>query len=699
MAGGGRTGGLRGHGFGMTDTSQTSSAAFPAPGMSAPAEPATAKSEVRLPLRHRLARVALALAVVAGSGWLGYTVSRQHATAALRTEASHRLDLFAMAVEGVVKRLEHIPATVQLNPYILALLREPASPQRVDTANAWLRRLNAHLGSISLFVLDERGTVLASSNAGEGDDSLVGEDLSFRPYFLEALSGRVGRHFAIGIRHGEPGYFVSHPIRDGARVVGVAVIKIGLQAVDQAWSMLDAPALLADANQVVILSSEPAWLYTALVEQPVEQRVDAQLGRLYNEQPINPFPLPVQLRFDEDGQVIDGTVRGGASPREQLLRREMLLIGRSIDGMNWRLLTFLDLREARNQALEHAILSSLVAGFLVLLSLFLGQRRSIVRQRLEAQRLLEQANANLEQKVARRTRVLSDTNARLRREVAERVQAEQTLRAAQDELIQAAKLAVVGQLAAGITHELTQPLGAIRTLSGNAAEFLRRGNLQAVAGNLDMVARLSDQMGGIIQPLKAFARKSPALPVRCDVAVAVGNALFLFQQRIAKEGVALHNGCEPGQVFAWCDQNRLEQVLINLVANALDAMKDAPHKSLTLGAVLEPASTPKDSVRAEPVEALPPSAHPGPSTGSGRTGTMVRIDVLDSGSGFSTQALDRVFEPFFTTKPVGAGLGLGLVISRDIARDFHGELEAANRPEGGARLTLRLPAAPDNHEP
>ena len=622
---------------------------------------------------RRLLLGLVAAAVVLGSGWLGYRVSERYGTAALRVEANHRLDLFAAAVEGIIKRLEHVPATVQLNQDILALLRDPRRPQSVQQANDYLRRLNAHLGSISVFVLNERGVVLASSNADSVDDSLVGEDLSFRPYFLEALSGRVGRHFAIGIRHGEPGYFVSHPIRDGARVVGVAAIKIGLQAVDQAWAMLGAPALLADINQVVILSSEPAWRYTALVELPVERRVDLQLNRLYDGVRIQPFPLPVHLHVDEDSQVIEGVVSGGVAPRGRPLRSDMLLMGRTLDGMDWRLLIFTDLRGVRNQALTHSLLSALAAGFLLLLALYLAQRRSIVRQRLETQRMLQQANAELEQKVARRTRALTETNARLRREVAERVQAEQTLRAAQDELVQAGKLAVLGQLATGITHELTQPLGAIRTLSGNAEEFLRRGDVKAVAGNLGIVARLVDQMGGIIQPLKAFARKSPATPARCDVAIAAGHALFLFEQRLRKEGVELRNGCEPGRVFAWCDPNRLEQVLINLVGNALDAMREAPRKVLTL--------------RAEPEAqaGAPP---------------RVRIDVLDTGSGFSGPALERVFEPFFTTKAAGAGLGLGLVISRDIVRDFQGELEAANRdddPGGGARLTVRLPAAPDDN--
>jgi signal transduction histidine kinase len=275
----------------------------------------------------------------------------------------------------------------------------------------------------------------------------------------------------------------------------------------------------------------------------------------------------------------------------------------------------------RAQAIGHGALAAVATGCVLLLLLVVAQRRRILRQKLEAKALLEQANAQLESKVARRTRALTDTNARLRKEVAERQQAEQTLRAAQDELVQAAKLAVLGQLAAGITHELAQPLGAMRTLSGNAIEFMKRGNLATVEQNLGIIARLADQMGRIITPLKTFARKSPAIPAATDVAHAVGAALFLLDQRLAKAGITVVNHCEPGRAVAWCDQNRLEQVLINLIRNAGDAMADSPTKTLTLAAA--------------------------------PTADGVELSIADTGCGLPEGG--ALFEPFFTTKPPGEG--------------------------------------------
>ena len=624
------------------------------------------------PSLRRLLGIVLAGLAVGLAGWSGFRISEQHGTLALRDESNHRLDLFASAVEGMVKRLEHVPATIQLNQDVQALLLEPRHALRVSRVNDYLRRLNAHLGSLAVFVLDERGVVVASSNSELGDDSQLGEDLSFRPYFLEALSGQVGRHFAIGAKSGQPGYFVSHPIRDGARVLGVATIKISLDPVDEVWDMLGAPALLADTNQVVILSSRPEWRYTALAELSLERRVDLQITRLYNNQQIPRFPLPVKLSIDEDSQVLEGVLPGGLPPDSDAarpVRSSTLVLGRTLDGMDWRLLIFSDLRSVRNQAVLNSMLSAVAAGFVLLLALYLNQRRRIARQKIESRQMLERANTELEHKVARRTRALTDSNTRLRREIAEREQAELTLRAAQDELVHAAKMAVLGQLATGITHELTQPLGAIRTLSGNALEFMRRGDLKAVQGNLQFVTRLADQMGNIIQPLKGFARKSLAQPAATDVAHAVSNALFLYDQRLRKEGITVHNRCEPGQIIAWCDPNRLEQVLINLIGNAIDAMRDTAVKVLTLEAVSDPACTPP-----------------------------LRIEVSDSGPGVPEDVRQRLFEPFFTTKEAGVGLGLGLAISRDIVREFHGDLEADNLPGGGACFTVRLPAAPDPEE-
>ncbi|UFU10938.1 ATP-binding protein [Ideonella dechloratans] len=600
----------------------------------------------------------LALGLMLLAGWGAFTVSVQRRTEQLRAESNHQLDLFAAAVQGMVRRLEPMPATVQLSTEVQALLRQPGDPARVQAASSYLRRLNAHLGGVQLFVQDQRGIVLAAS-----DPALVGDDLSFRPYFLEALSGRVGRHFAIGVRDGVPGYYVSHPIHDGAKVVGVAVLKIGLDPVDEAWGMLGAPALLADSNQVVILSSRPEWIYTALAELPLERKVDLQVTRLYGNHRITRFPLQVDLRVDEDSQIVEGvlpaglgTGAAGRGPQGRVAAsRGMLVLGRTLDGTDWRLLMFADLRSVRQQAAQDSLLAGVSAGFVLLLMLLVNQRRRIVQQKL-------QLNAELEEKVAARTQALSETNARLRKEVREREQAEHTLREAQDELVHAGKMAALGQLATGITHELTQPLGAIRTLSGNAVAFMQRGQLDAVSGNLAIMARLAEQMGAIIEPLKGFARKSKAQPQAARLATAVHNALFLYHQRIRNEQVTVHDATADSPLAAWCDPNRLEQVLINLIGNGLDAMREQPQRALWIDAAAQ----------------------------DGR----VALRVRDQGPGLDPALRDRVFEPFFSTKSAGGGLGLGLAISRDIAREAGGELEADNHPDGGACFTLWLPPVP-----
>ncbi|MDO9006201.1 MAG: ATP-binding protein [Aquabacterium sp.] len=605
-----------------------------------------------------LMQVGLALLLLLLSGALGFEMSQRQGMAAVQANAGHRLELFASTVDSLLNRLEHVPATIQLNKDVLAMLRDPGELSRVKVVNGYLKELNSHLGSMVVYILNERGIVVAASN-GDETTGFVGEDLAFRPYFLDGLSGKVGRHFAIGNTQGVPGYYLSNPIRDGQKVIGVAVIKISLEPIEQAWSMLGVPALIADENRVVILSSQADWRYTTLTEQTVEQRVDWQLTQRYNLKTLPRFPLNTKLSELKDTQLTEGVVvnGGGLSPH---LGSDVLAQARAIDKMHWQLLIFTDLGAVRKQAVLVSLLSCVAAGFVLLLGVVVNQRRRILAQKLESKRVLEQANAELESKVTRRTKALTETNLRLRQEVSERVQAERTLRAAQDELVQAAKLAVLGQLATGITHELSQPLSAIRTLSGNTFEFLKRGMLGTVESNLGIISRLADQMGGILHPLKGFARKAPASPAITDVGQAMNNALLLFNSRLRSEEITLNNDCPEGHTLAWCDPNRLEQVIVNLIGNALDAMREAPLKTLSV------------------------SARP---TGDG----WIRLTVSDTGSGIPEHLLPRLFEPFFTTKPVGIGLGLGLSISQDIVREFHGQLTAENLAEGGARFVLLLP--------
>ena len=320
-------------------------------------------------------------AFVLVTGLLGFSAwqaSEYQGIQALRSDSAHRVDLFAAAVDGIVNRYAHIPATIQLNEDVLQLLRTPRSRPAVGSVNRFLQQLNSHVGSIAIFVLDERGIVLAASNWDHPDDSFVGEDLSFRNYFLTALSGRTGHHFAIGITRGEPGYFVSHPIRDGDRVVGVAVIKISLEQLDRAWHLLGVPALIADRNGVVILTPIPAWRYTALSPLPLDTRVEVKLSRLYNDAPIGAFPVPLPTRLDPAGQIVETGAHLGEPGHRAGLTARYLVHGRDLPDLGWRLLIFSDLRPVQTQALGHAALAAVATGFILLL-LLVALRNDLVR--------------------------------------------------------------------------------------------------------------------------------------------------------------------------------------------------------------------------------------------------------------------------------------------------------------------------------
>ncbi len=610
--------------------------------------------------RKLLIGVLSGVAIVA-VGVLGYQAAWNQGVAAVRSNANHRLELFASALEGMLNRLEHVPATIQLNRDVVALLQPRSGPASAEAVNSYLQQLNLQLGSMAVYVINVRGQVVAASNAGT-PGSFVGEDLSFRPYFIEALSGQVGRHFAIGNTSKQPGYYLANPIRDQGRVIGVAVIKISLAPLAQAWAMLGVPAFITDDNQVIILSSQAEWLYQGLREPGIDSVIDFQIRQLYlNARPRRFAAGEALMAASAPAPAASGEgVLVSGAPLGANLGRTVLAQSKPLPKMHWTLWVFTDVDPVRKQAVSASLLTAVVAGFLVLVWVAIAQRQRIVRQKLATKRMLERANAELESKVARRTSALAQTNERLRREVAERVQAELTLREAQDELVQAAKLAVVGQMSASITHEITQPLGAIRTLTGNSQAFLDRGDHDTVRANLGLIARLTDQMGEIVQSLKGFARKAPPQPRSTDVAQAVNNALLLFMARIRQDDVTLVNDCTEGLAQAWCEPNRLEQVIVNLLGNALDAVRGQPTRTLRLHTAL---------------------------AGEGR----VLLMVDDSGPGLSPALRERLFAPFFTTKPHGHGLGLGLAISRDIIQSFGGELRADNRPEGGARFTVVLP--------
>ncbi len=607
----------------------------------------------RLPLWVWVAVLGSATAVL-GIAWISAErigVERLHDT------GTHKLDLYSASLESALAKYDYMPGVVGLRQEVVGLLRSPAAPGLQQSVNLYLSEVNTAARSAVLYVLDTHGLTLAASNWNE-EASFVGMDLSYRPYFHDAIERGAGRFYGIGTTSGKPGFYYSQAIRDHGDVIGVAVVKVSLDHVEQAWSGGGDIALVVDANGVVFLASDPEWKFKTL--GPLQPAAAAAIERSRQYAGVGLAPLGIAV----EASAIDGArivvVGDGGS------RKRYLELGHPTPEPTWRLILLSDYSPVNVLVRNTVAFTAVALAFVFLLFLYLHQRRRAIYASLAAKGALQRAHDELERKVAERTVDLVAANEQLGREVAERQRAEHVLREAQDGLVQAGKMAVLGQMAAGITHELNQPLAALRTLSDNARLLLAKARTDDVQNNLTLISQLTDRMAKITGQLKAFARKSVLQLGPVSVRRALANVQALLEQRLRTERVAIVEDWSEADVEVTADANRLEQVLVNLVVNALDAMQGATVRHLEV------------SVR----------EHAG----------RVSITVRDTGPGIAPELLPRIFEPFVTTKEPGAGLGLGLAISAGIIREFGGSLVAANRPQGGAEFTIELAAAMETHD-
>jgi two-component system C4-dicarboxylate transport sensor histidine kinase DctB len=269
---------------------------------------------------------------------------------------------------------------------------------------------------------------------------------------------------------------------------------------------------------------------------------------------------------------------------------------------------------------------------------------------------LAEANAQLEARVAARTAELEDTNTQLRAQAKEREQAQTALARAQSDLVQAGKLSALGQMSAGISHELNQPLMAIRSFAENGAQFMERGKPERAGENLIRISDLARRMGRIIKNLRAFAKQESEPLSRVDLVAVLDSALELMQPGMDQAGVVLNYARSDHPIWVRGGEVRLSQVFINLISNAVDAMDQIVKKSIEI---------------------------------SIKEGDLLVVSICDTGPGIDMP--DKVFDPFYTTKEVGAseGMGLGLSISYGIVQSFGGEIRGANTPSG-AMFTVQL---------
>lgn len=593
-----------------------------------------------------------------------YRVSYRTGVESLRENGNRQLELHARGVESEIERYIWLPRVLGLHIPTRTLLEgdTPAlrgssdhfAPLRREV-NEYLEGMNARSGTLALYVLDISGRVLAASN-WRRIDSYVGEDLSTRPYFVEAMNGGQGQFYGLDSLSGEPGYYLSSPLRVGDRIIGVAVVKVKLAQLEHGWRKANSNALVTDENGVIILAAHPAWYLRAMQPISAERRQQLALSLQYH------WALLPELSLAERVALSPGLEQWGVADEKNPLRVYRYLVqSRTLNDTRWKLTLLSPLGEVRAAALTHALLAAALAAFVTLLIIAMNERRKALATKLAAREALEAANSELERRITERTADLKASNDRLRAEIREREQAEQNLRQTQSELIQAGKLAVIGQMSTSIAHELNQPLAALRTLSGNTVKFLQRGKLDIASANLNTIAELVERMGKITASLRSFARRSEHAGGRARLAAAVDAALFLLHSRLSHEPVLVEQRFAEAELAI--DQTRLEQILVNLLANAMDALQGQPDARIVLSGQ--------------------------------RLEDSYRLAVSDNGSGLPEHVMKHLFEPFFTTKPAERGLGLGLTLSASLAAAAGGALSAGPSALGGAEFVLILPLCPE----
>ncbi|HYG90349.1 MAG TPA: ATP-binding protein [Azospirillum sp.] len=553
------------------------------------------------------------LAAAVAAAW-GEQVARK----SLREEGHAQLALFSANLRTELEKHRAVPFVMVHDRGVAELLSNP-QPDALIAMNRKLEAIADALPASALYLMDAQGNTLASSNWNR-PDSFVGQNFAFRPYFQNAIASGEGHHFALGTTSLVPGYYTAHRVVAENRTLGVLVLKVAFDALEAGWREATPRVAVTDRDGLVFITNVDSWRFHSL---PAEHPDGTAT-------PVGVDPLPWRLD-PHGGEVV--------TVEDNRQRRPYLLASMALPDGDWTLHLLTRLEPAYARARQAALLAAGAVALLVMGGLLIAQRRHAMQERLAIQ---EEARAELERRVAEATA---------------------ELRARENELVQAAKLAALGQMSAGIAHEINQPLAAIRTFADNATVLLERGKAEMVRDNLLEIAGLTDRMAAITRHLKGFARRASGRQSAVDVVSAVHQALALLEARRRRDDVTVRLDLPGEPVWVNGEDVRLQQVLVNLFTNAGDAMRGRPERILHL------------SLRTD-------------------DGCAV-LTVRDTGAGIAPDDLGRMFVPFFTTKEAGEGLGLGLSISHGIVRDFGGTITAANHPAsenepGGACFTLTL---------
>lgn len=570
----------------------------------------------------------LAILLAAGLGLAQWAAGRAGAQADI--EARQNARAHASLLESELQKFRLLPRVLSEFPDVRTGLadKSDAASRRLDRE---LEQLAARTDAAVIYVIDAGGTTVAASN-WRAPTSFVGENYRFRPYFQGAMRNGEAELFALGTVSGRPGLYLARRVDVGGRQLGVIVVKVEFDKLESRWADSSATTIVTDAEGVIVMTSERGWRFRSFDAISAAKQKRLRETRSYGAARLDPLPV----RRDGNDLEIGPDRYREASERV------------SLPGSTLRLL------QPAGPALASANATARVA-FLVLLIL-VGAAIVTLLRLVERQTLRQAAHEALEREVAARTQDLRGANDELRLASERQHETDRRYRAAREELAQASRLGSIGQITAGVAHEINQPIAAIRTFAENSLRYLEREQPDKARGNLDTIVELTARVGAITNELRNFARRKPTPLGPVAVQSAVDGTLLLIGDRLRAQGIALDVAIENPAAVAHADRVRLEQVLVNLLQNAADAVHEVKEPRIAL-----------HTHGADPVH----------------------IDVCDNGPGVPAELLPQLFTPFVTGRP--DGLGLGLAIASDIMAEFGGSLVLVASPLGGAgfRLTLR----------
>ncbi|PQO24403.1 two-component system sensor histidine kinase [Rhodobacteraceae bacterium WD3A24] len=549
--------------------------------------------------------VVIAVTVVwLANGWL-----TDRFTESTRNRAELRLVLYSGNIQSELQRNSVVPLLLARDPALMGALADGSY------AHTSRRLISAQeeIGAASILLLDADGRTV-----GATDRNMIGSAHRSAPYFVEAQRASETVFTVSERESGGYEFSFSRAVRQGGRFLGVVVVEVDLMKFERSWAGFSDAVAVTDSEGRIILATEPRWR-----------------GRTMTE------ALEVQDAPSAVRRALQATADWAQDPPDAYLSGEGVLRSEArIPFRGWNLVSFTTYDSVRERV--NGVLALVIMGFAILLAVAFY----LLSRRAWSQSLLFQ----------RESAELRQLNARLQREIAAREKVQKDLAVAEQTLAQSSKLAALGEMSAAVSHELNQPLAAMKTYLAGARLLLQRRRPEEALVSFQRIDDLIGRMGTITRQLKSYARKEGTDFEPVDMRDCVASALEMMEPQLKSRRLRLTRTLPRGPVMVMADRVRLEQVIVNLVRNAIDATEgaDDPRIDLILSA--------------------------------GETATLT---VRDNGHGIDTP--ENLFEPFYTTKQPGEGVGLGLAISSGIVSELGGRLTAQNAPEGGAVFEVRLP--------